>query len=386
MISRRSILAAAAASALPARGHMQKDRKKLKLAFVGTGHRAWGHIQVLKAIPDFEIGALADPTPKFRDRAVSLVATAVRTYSGHQDMLEKEKDLDGVVVVTPTFLHAEPAIAALSAGHHVLCEKPMALNVDQANQMIAAAKKTGKVLQIDLQMRYDPLYEKMAELVHSGQIGPLQYVNGTLFRKDWNPESWKYTDPRTGVATNWRYLSRTAGSSLMEDGIHELDVLNWMIANPIARVYATGGNNIFKNRETIDHAGLAIDYEDGTKLTFDFSIFCPNAGTAARRMTLIGSRGNIQTGMHNLTLRNKDGASQDIQIAREIPHAASSSQAGADQDIGTYREYLAFANSIRTGAEPFCDGETAKQVLKIALLAEKSIRQRRIVTWNELPA
>ena len=177
-ISRRGILATGVAVLIsPA-----QEQKKLKLGFIGTGHRAWAHIQVLKAIADFEVLALADPTSEFLDRAASLVGPGVRTYSNYEEMLDKERELDGVIVVTPTFLHAAPTIAALSSGHHVLCEKPMALTVDEANQMIAASEKAGKVLQIGLQMRYDPLYEKMAQLVKTGEIGPLQYVAGNLWR------------------------------------------------------------------------------------------------------------------------------------------------------------------------------------------------------------
>jgi UDP-N-acetyl-2-amino-2-deoxyglucuronate dehydrogenase len=222
--------------------------------------------------------------------------------------------------------------------------------------------------------------------VKAGEIGPLQYVAGNLFRRDWNPRSWRYTDPKTGVATNWRFLSATAGSSLMEDGIHELDVMNWMIGSHVARLYATGGNNVLKQRETIDHAGLLIDYENGLKLAFEFCIFAPNSGPATRRMMLIGEGGNLQSEVAKLTMRKKGAAAQDVEISRHIPRAAGAAQVGPDQDIGTYREYVALANSIRTGAKPFCNGETAKQVLKISLLAEKSIRERRIVTWNDLPA
>ena len=386
-VSRRSILGAAAVATLKGQDPKPaQNQRKLKLAFIGTGHRTWAHIQVLKAIPDFEVVALADPTAEFRDRAASLAGAGVRTYSSYPEMLAKEKDLDGVVVVTPNFLHAEATIAAIASGHHVLCEKPMATSIEEANQMIAAAEQAGKTLQIGLQMRYDPLYEKVAELVRTGEIGTVQYVAGNLFRGDWNPRSWRYIDPQTGVATNWRFLTHTAGSSLMEDGIHELDVLNWMIGNRVARIYATGGNNVLKDRETIDHAGLLVDYENGIKLAFEFCLFAPNSGSATRRMTLIGTGGNVQVEMTKLTLRKKCEQARDVDVAGRTPETVGARQVGPDQDIGTYREYLAFAHSIRTGTQPFCNGQTAKQVLKIALLAEKSIRERRIVTWSDLPA
>lgn len=381
-ISRRSVLAGAGALALRA----QTSEKKLKLAFIGTGHRTWAHIQVLKAIPDFEVVALADPTPEFRDRAASLVGPGVKTYASYEEMLAKEKDLDGVVVVTPNFLHAPATVAALSSGRHVLCEKPMATSVEAANRMIAAAEKAGKTLQIGLQMRYDPLYRKLAEIVENGQIGSIQYVSGNLFRGDWNPRSWRYTDPQTGKATNWRYLTLTAGSSLLEDGIHEIDVLNWMIGSRVSRVYATGGNNVLKDRETIDHAGILVDYENGVKFSFEFCLFASNFGPATRRMALIGTEGNVQVEQNKIMLRKKGGPAQEIEVAERAPKTIGARQVGPDQDIGTYRQYLAFAKSIRTGEKPFCGGQSSKEVLKISLLAERSLREKKIVTWNDLPA
>ena len=133
--------------------------RRLRIAIIGTGHRAWAHINVIKTGKvDVEIVALADPTPEFRDSAATLAGSPAATYSDYRKMLDDVKDLDGVLVVTPNFLHAEVAIAALEHGLHVLCEKPMATSVADANRMIAASQRAGKILQIGQQMRHTPLY------------------------------------------------------------------------------------------------------------------------------------------------------------------------------------------------------------------------------------
>lgn len=380
--SRRGVLAGAASAAWG----QEPARKRIRLGLIGTGHRGWAFIQVLKALPDFELTAMADPTPEFATRAAELAGPGVRRYSSWQELLARETQIEGVIVVTPTFLHAEPTIAALGSGRHVLCEKPMALSLEQADQMIGASRTSGKILQIGLQMRYDPLYRAMFDRVKGGDIGALQFASGTLFRGDWNPRSWKYTNPKTGVAANWRFLSSAAGSSLMEDGIHELDVLHWMTGSRVARIYAAGGNNVLKDRETIDHASLSIEYENGVKIAFQFCIFAPNAGPVTRHMMLAGETGNLQSEIGKLVLRRKTGEVRDVAVSRDLPANATAVQAGPDQDTGTYRQLAAFAESIRTGTKPFCSGETAREVLKIALLAEKSIRERRIVTWQDLQA
>src|SRR5262249_33669077 len=161
---RRSFLLGAAATALISRIQEQsqiRDQKKLRLAIVGTGHRAWAHIQVLKAIPDFEIAALVDPTPPNLAHAATLAGGSPGPYSDYNKMLDElHNSLDGVIVVPPNFLHADVTVAALSHGVNVLCEKPMATTVDDANRMIAAAARNGKILQIGQQNRFNPLYVK----------------------------------------------------------------------------------------------------------------------------------------------------------------------------------------------------------------------------------
>lgn len=382
-MQRRSFLLAGSAAVLAA-----QSSKKIRVAIIGTGHRAWAHIAVLNAIPDIEIVALVDPTPEFRDRAATLVGGKPAVYSDYRKMLAERKDLDAAVVVTPNFLHAEVTVAALEHGLHVICEKPMATSVDDANRMIAAARKAGKILQIGQQNRYNPIYEKMAALIGQGEIGKVECVAGSLYRGDWNPKSWKYTDPKTGIATNWRFLSHTAGSSLMEDGIHEIDVLNWMIGSRVARIYAMGGNNVLKQRETIDHAGILIEYESGVKFSFNFSLFGQNSGQAGRQMVLVGNEGVMQQLGDQISIRKSTGPRTEklIDVEDKAPAGITAKVVGPDQDSRTYRQHVAFVESIRTGKPPRCSGEVGKEAMKISLLAEKSVRERRIVNWNDLPA
>ena len=385
MMDRRTFLLAAGASAAAAQSD---SKKKLRIAIVGTGHRAWAHIQVLKALPEFEIVALADPTAEALDKAATLVGTKTATYSDYKKMLAEHKDLDGVIVITPNFLHSEVTIAALNHGINVLSEKPMATSVDDANKMIAAAEKNGKILQIGQQNRFNPLYVKMNELVKAGEIGEVKFVTGSIFRSDWYKLSWKYPDPKTGKATNWRMLSHTTGSSLMEDGIHEIDVLHGMINSKVSRVYASGGNNVYLDRETIDHAGLVIDYDSGVKFTFNFCLYGQNAGpTVSRQMVLVGTTGILQPEGKLVTVRRQTGgAAKTYDPKDSAPDVITARDVGPDQDTGTYREYIAFANSIRTGAKPLVSGQVGKEAIKISLLAEKSLREKRILSWNDLPA
>jgi predicted dehydrogenase len=376
-----SAVAVAAASALRA-----QNERPIRLAIIGSGHRGWAHLAILKSLPQYQVVALADPTPEFLDRGASL-APGARTYSDYRNLLKERNDIDAVVVITPSFLHAEVTIAALNRGLPVLCEKPMATTVEDANRMIEASRSSGKLLYIGFQKRLTPAHMRMHELIAAGEIGTVQFVSANLFRGDWNPQGWKYTDPKTGVATNWRYLTFTEGSALLEDGIHEMDALNWMVNSRVDRVMASGGNNVFKERETIDNAAIVVEYVSGVRLSFDFCLFGQNAGPTSRRMVIIGSEGIIQPEAGKVAIRKRSGAGvRYLDLVDNTPKEATAGSIGSAQDPETYQQYLLFEQSLRTGKRPLVSAEDGKTAVKIMLLAEKSLRTRRIVNWSDLPA
>ena len=386
--NRRSFLTAAGASALAAGASalQVQTTKPIRLAIIGTGHRAWAHLAILKNLPQFEVVALADPTPGNLDRGASLAPDA-KTYSDYRKLLSERSDVDAVVVITPSFLHAEVTIAALNRGLPVLCEKPMATTVEDANRMIDASRRSGKLLYIGFQKRLVPTTAKMHELATAGEIGPIEFVSANLFRGDWNPQSWKYIDPKTGVATNWRYLTFTEGSALLEDGIHEMDSLNWIINAKVARVMASGGNNVFKQRETIDNAAIIVEYENGVRLSFDFCLFGANSGPTGRRMVLIGSEGMMQPEDNKVAIRKHSGGGvRYVQVTDNIPKQAMTGAIGSAQDPETYKQYVAFAESLRSSRPPAVSAEDGKTAIKLMLLAEKSLRTHRIMNWTDLPA
>src|SRR5579863_3817391 len=120
--NRRSFLVSAGATALAA-GVSALDaqtEKPLRIAIIGTGHRAWAHLAILKALPQYQVVALADVTPSNLDHAATL-APGAKTYTDYKKLLAEQKDLDAVIVITPSFLHSEVTVAAFNRGLPVLC-------------------------------------------------------------------------------------------------------------------------------------------------------------------------------------------------------------------------------------------------------------------------
>jgi predicted dehydrogenase len=379
-VSRRSVLAAAAVPLTAA-----ESQRKVRIAFIGTGHRAWGLIQIMRGLPDCEIVAIADPTAEFRDRGATLAGKQAKAYSDYPTLLAQEKDLDAVVVATPGSLHAPPVIAALGRGLHVLCEKPMAVSIDDANRMIAAADRSGKILQMDQQYRLRRNSTKLKELVASGEIGAVRFVSVYLHRGDWNPQSWKTPHPKTGTPTVWRYLKGMTGGSMMEDGIHEIDVLQWVIDAPVERVYASGGSAVYLDRETLDHAAVVVDYRTGVKMQFGFTLL--SGGVREDPVLVVGDKGTIHMEQERIVLRKRAGRDAVvIPVSEADTPDAGNNPALKGQGQANYLSMKSFVDNVRLGRKPELDGRVGKQALRIPMLAQKSIDERRAVLDSELPS
>ena len=168
---------------------------KLRIAIIGTGGIAHAHIRSYKKLDDVEIVAGADIVPgKARAFLDELDYPNATDYESAAELLEKEKP-DAVSICTYNSTHAECTELALRAGCHVLLEKPMCISMDEATRILRAEKQSGKILTIGFQPRYDPNMQKIKQIVRSGDLGHVYYVQtgggrrrgipgGTFIRKD----------------------------------------------------------------------------------------------------------------------------------------------------------------------------------------------------------
>ena len=150
--------------------------KKLKVGIIGTGWIAEAHIQQFKKMPDVEIVGGADlidgkAEKFFKDNGVE----NVHCYHNHKELIDNE-ELDAVSVCTYNRTHAECAIYALEHGVNVILEKPMCVTLDEAVEICKAEKKSGKVLSIGFQPRFDPNMQMIKKIVESGELGEIYYI------------------------------------------------------------------------------------------------------------------------------------------------------------------------------------------------------------------
>ena len=151
--------------------------KKVKIGIIGTGWIAGAHAQALLEMPDVEVVALADLVDgKAKEFAQKYEFTKARIYNSDEELINNEKDLDGVCICTYNTQHAPCAIHALNAGINVMLEKPFTVTLDEAVEVMRAEKKSGKILTIGFQPRMSENMKMLKKIVDSGELGKIYYI------------------------------------------------------------------------------------------------------------------------------------------------------------------------------------------------------------------
>ena len=211
----------------------ESSSKPLRVAIVGCGGIAQTHIKYLTAIPGVSVVAGADINPAALDRMKSAHGVT-SLYENYETMLkEVGHTFDAVSICTPNGVHFAPAVAAANAGKHVLCEKPMAMNAVQAQEMADAAKKNGVEFVIGFQHRFEPRSKVLRDMVEAGAFGKILYVRAQALR-------------RRGIP-NWGVFGQKqlqGGGPMIDIGVHILETSHSIIGTPTP-ITATGNTFTF---------------------------------------------------------------------------------------------------------------------------------------------
>lgn len=225
--------------------------KKFRVGLIGCGGISGAHIPVLKAMENVEIVAVADPRAERAQAAAE--KTGARIEASWESLIAC-LDIDVVHVLTPHYLHAPMAIAALQAGKHVLTEKPMASTLEDAQALVRAAEaENAPVLAVIFQNRYNAANIELTRIARSGEYGKLLGMRASV---NWHREAPYYTE------SGWRGVWATeGGGSLINQSIHTLDLMI-QLGGPIARV---------KGTISTDRLADAIEVEDNAHAVLDFA-------------------------------------------------------------------------------------------------------------------
>lgn len=268
---------------------------KIKVGIIGTGGISAAHIESYLKNPDVELYAFCDINEEQLNKMAKKY-NIERKFTDINEML-KLKEIDAVSVCTWNSAHASCTIAALNAGKHVLCEKPMATNADEARLMQKAAQDNGKLLMIGFVRRFGNDCNMLKDFIDSGYFGDIYYSKATYLRRNGNPGGW-FGDK-----------SRSAGGPLIDLGVHVIDLVRYLIGNPKpVSVYgatfqkllnrpnikgSTGYESISKSSNDIcdveDLASALIRFDNGAVLSVETS-FTLNIEKDSGNIELFGTK------------------------------------------------------------------------------------------------
>lgn len=269
--------------------------KNLNFAIVGCGRigtRHAGHIRNngnLLAVCDIE-----------DEKATALANEyGAKAYTSIDDMLDKEPSIDLVSICTPNGLHAEHSIKTLKAGFHVLCEKPMAINVHDCGEMIKTAESSNKRLMIVKQNRFNPPVEAVKKIIDEGRLGKIYSVQLNCF---WNRNPDYYKD-------SWKGTLDLDGGTLYTQFSHFIDLLYWLIGD-VKSVEAYGGN--FNHRDIIefeDNGVVTLKFYNGAIGTMNYTVNS-NGKNMEGSLTIFAEKGTVKIGgqyLNELEYQNIEG-------------------------------------------------------------------------------
>ena len=355
---------------------------KLKFALIGCGRISKNHIKaLLDNHKDVELIAVCDlikdKTEQRADEYLNqakeknILVKKPKVFFDYQEMLQKE-DIDVCAICTESGYHADISLNCLSLKKHVLVEKPMAMSILDADRMIQIAQKNNLKLAVCHQNRFNPPIQKLRQAINEGRFGRI--FAGTA-RILWNRNK-KYYDK-----ANWRGTWKLDGGCLINQCIHNIDLLQWMIDSEINSVYGQTGNYLHPYIQTEDYGSIIIKFKNGAIGNFEGTV-CLYPKNLKETLAILGEKGTVIIGGLALNkilvwdFKDKIDSLEEIQqkYNTEIPNVYGNGHSPLYKD---------FIDSIRNNSNPLIDGNEGKKSLSIILMAYKSQKYSKAIRYSK---
>lgn len=363
--NRRFFLLGSLAAAVPTSVRAQTE-ETIRTGIIGTGNRGSYLLNTVLEQAGVRVTAICDTKPDRLDRAATVAhRDKPATHKDYRDLLAR-KDVDAVYIATPCDLHVEMAIAALRAGKHVYCEKPVGITPESIRDLVRVANASKTVFQSGQQRRFEPRLRKTIARIHEGVAGKIIMVKAQRHSGD--------DFAHDGSSADWFFIASRSGDLITENAVHNLDVCNWAINSRPDRAAGFGGMLLWVNdppgRTNMDGYTLSYDYSGGVKLSFTQVAFHPKGLPSGGQSTFVyGTEGAVD--LSTFYFYPLKGASKPVLLAEEVkgrpaPHIDS------------------FYKCIRTGRKPETDVVVGATAALTSILGREAIYGGKVMKWKEL--
>jgi predicted dehydrogenase len=322
-----------------------------RLGFVGAGWIGRHRMESVCALGAARAAAIAEPDPALLATALA-AAPGARPCHGLDELLELADDLDGVVIATPSALHAGQSLQALAAGLPVFCQKPLGRNAAETREVVERARREDLRLGVDLSYRFVEGARRIRELIQAGELGTV-YAARLVFHNAYGPDKeWFYDRARSG------------GGCVIDLGTHLIDLLLWTLGEPrapeaaavTARCFAGGAPLRNGAREVEDYAVARLELASGAVAELACSWNLPAGQDAVIAASFYGTAGGAE-------LRNVNGSFYDFVAERFRGTARETLAAPPDDWGGRALEHWARRLAVDRGFDP--EVESAARVAEV---------------------
>lgn len=353
--------------------------EKVRVGLIGCGSISDAHLQAYAANPQVKLVAVCDLNVE-RARTAASKYEIAGVYSDYRELLA-DPNIDAVSVCTWNNSHAEISIAALRAGKHVLCEKPLCKTVDEALAIEQTVRETGKILQVGYVRRHASNIDVLKRFIDAGDLGGIYYAKASLIRRLGNPGGW-FAD-----------IERSGGGPLIDIGVHAVDLCWYLMGKP--KAVSVSGNTYRKlgNRSHIenysyyqaadfdpsvntveDMANALIRFENGASLMVDVS-FSLHARKDSAQISIFGEKGGaeIEPALAITAERHNTILNVDPQLTTP----------GFDFMDAFGREIDHFAKLCRGEAENLCPVEDGVEMIRLLNAIYRSAEEGREIRLDD---
>ncbi|KAB8139239.1 Gfo/Idh/MocA family oxidoreductase [Gracilibacillus oryzae] len=322
----------------------------MKIAIISFAHmHALSYASALVNNPETELAGIWDED---QQRGHKMAEQFGSTYYADLDQL-LQSDIDAVIVCSENVNHKKHVLKAASYQKHILCEKPIATEINDAIEMINACNEHDVILQVAYPVRFAPSIQKVNEIIKAGKIGEIIAVNATNHGQ--MPGGWFIERELSG------------GGSATDHIVHIMDLLRWMLEDEVRNVYAEFDTR-FYDIQVEDCGQVLLELESGVIVSIDPSWSRPQTYPTWGDVTMevVGTEGTLSVDafkQHNLFYNDKDGKVQQQPWSE-------------DMDEGLVNDFIA---CVKEGRKPFITGEDGLRTLEVVKAAYQSDKQKETV-------
>jgi len=263
----------------------------IRCAITGAGYISTIHAEAVKSLPEVELVAVVD---KYPDKAGEFAKKyKINQYFETIDQLLSRGGVDALIVGTPNYLHFPQTVTALQAGIHVMVEKPMAMNAQEAYQMLETSRKSGALLMVAHCWRFDPEVLWLRKQAQLGHLGRIIRTRGYGVHELWGPSGW------------FTQREFAGGGAMADVGIHAIDTARFLLGDPLPlSVYAHIGT-YYTNYDVDDTGVLLISWSGGAISYVESGWWQPHTDAPEAATQLYGTTGFGQ--VYPTYIRNQSG-------------------------------------------------------------------------------